>query len=178
MGRFVVALALSLALVGAGYYVAWEWGRPALVRAQESADWPRTQGWVETSRVERFARTGGRVEPRLELSYSYSVQGETYSGHRVRLPAPVPGVLQDGPQQLTGRYPAGLQVDVFYDPEDPSRAVLEPGAPAAAYLPILGGAALALVGAAAFAAGVVLGLKRAWARRPRAASRGRRRAHR
>ena len=178
MGRFVLALVLSLALVGAGYFVAWEWGRPALARAQESADWSRTQGWVETSRVERFSPTGGRVEPRLELSYSYTVQGETYTGDRVRLPVPIPGVLEDGPQQLTGRYPAGLQVDVFYDPEDPSRAVLEPGAPAAAYLPIVGGVLLALAGAAAFAAGVVSGIKRAWARRPKAPSRGRRRTRR
>lgn len=174
MGRFIVALLLAAALMGGGYYVAWEWARPALARAQESADWPRTRGWVETSRVQRFSRTGGRVEPRLELSYSYTVDGQTYEGRRVRLPAPIPKMLRDGPQQITGRYPAGLEVDVYYDPQDPSRAVLERGAPTAAYLPVALGVAMALVGAASFAAGIVSALRQAVSRRGIVKGRGRR----
>ena len=152
MGRWIVALLLSLGLVGAGYYVAWEWGWPALGRARESGDWPRTQGGIEHSRVVIFSPTGGRVKPRLELAYTYVVDGTTYTGHRVRLPGPLDLGLGDDPQQLAARYPSGLQVDVHYDPQDPSRAVLEPGAPPEAYLPVVVGVVTGLAGLAALGA--------------------------
>jgi hypothetical protein len=162
VGRWIVALLLALGLLGAGYYVGWEWGWPALREAQRSEDWPKTLGWVERSRVVSFAPTGGRVEPRLELAYSYVVDGTAYTGHRVRLPLPLELGLgfAETPQQLSARYPAGLEVDVHYDPQDPSQAVLEPGAPPRAYLPIAVGAVLLLSGAGALAGAVLNGMRR------------------
>lgn len=174
MGRWIVALLVSLGLIWAGYYVAWEWGRPSVASAQRSADWPRTLGWIERSNVVTFSPTGGRVEPRLELAYSYTVDGESYTGHRVRLPVPFELGFEESPQQLTARYPAGLEVDVHYDPQDPGRAVLEPGVPATAYLPIVVGVVLALAGVASGAGAVLTAVRRLGRKRPGRARKSRR----
>ena len=61
------------------------------------------------------------------VQYSYQVGGQAYQGMKI---APGPEVGGTGARKVVARYPAGAQVMVFYDPQNPSDAVLEKKAPA------------------------------------------------
>lgn len=153
--RWLVAVLVSVAIGGAGYLVAWVWGWPALSGARASGSWPATTGHVERSEVVLFGPSGERREPELELLYTYHVDGETYLGDDVHVPLPGWLAWGENPREVGGRYPAGLDVRVHYDPADPARAVLEPGAPQTLYLAVAAGMALVLVGAGGVVASVL-----------------------
>ena len=82
-----------------------------------AAGWPTVEGEVVLSR-----RHQGRTRLR-DFEYRYTVDGEDYASSRsafVRVPYVDP---------LHAAYPAGSRVTVHYDPGEPARAVIEPGAP-------------------------------------------------
>ena len=84
--------------------------------------WPTVEGEVILSR-----RHAGRTRLK-DFEYGYSVAGQDYTSSRaafLRVPYVDP---------LHETYPSGRRVTVHYDPEDPSRAVIETGAPALAVL--------------------------------------------
>jgi hypothetical protein len=89
--------------------------------------WPSTMGTVQMSNLEaRHSSEGGWTNYPI-VQYSYQAGGQTYQGSRI---APGPEVGGSGAGKVVGRYPAGVQVMVFYNPQDPSEAVLERKAPA------------------------------------------------
>ena len=61
------------------------------------------------------------------VQYSYQVGGQAYQSYKL---APGPEVGGTGAGKVVARYPAGAQVMVFYNPQNPSEAVLERKAPA------------------------------------------------
>jgi hypothetical protein len=58
--------------------------------------------------------------------YEYDVDGRTYQGHQVK--ADNYSGSQAGAYNTVNRYPVGEEVTAYFDPGDPSRAVLEQGA--------------------------------------------------
>ena len=85
-------------------------------------DWPAAQGEVVVSR-----RHQGRSRLK-DFEYRYTVAGRDYTSSRaafLRVPYVDP---------LHEAYPAGSTVTVHYQPEDPSQAVIETGAPVAGVL--------------------------------------------
>jgi|RhiMetdeSRZDD1v2_1073273.scaffolds.fasta_scaffold143286_2 uncharacterized protein DUF3592 len=91
------------------------------------SQWPSTMGRVNTSYLDRrhSSDSGSTDYPIVE--YSYQVGGQAYQGMKI---APGPEVGGTGAGKVVGRYPAGAQVMVFYNPQNPSDAVLETKAPA------------------------------------------------
>ncbi|MCC7187933.1 MAG: DUF3592 domain-containing protein [Anaerolineales bacterium] len=89
--------------------------------------WASTMGTVLASYLER-RRSGdsGSVNYPV-VQYSYQVGGQTYQGAKI---APGMEVGGTGAASVVNRYPEGAQVMVFYDPNNPSDAVLEKKAPA------------------------------------------------
>jgi hypothetical protein len=90
--------------------------------------WPSTMGTVNTSYLERrhsSSDSGSTNYPVVQ--YSYQVGGQAYQGMKI---APGPEVGGTGAGKVVARYPAGAQVMVFYNPQNPSDAVLERKAPA------------------------------------------------
>jgi len=86
--------------------------------AQDS-DWQRTMGTVMSSTVQVSNNGAGRLELPLVL-YSFQVgdrefQGDTVCARGRTAPA----------SQLVQRYPAGSNVVVYYDPDDPAHSALE-----------------------------------------------------
>jgi len=61
------------------------------------------------------------------VQYSYQIGGQLYQGSKI---APGMEVGGTGAGKVVNRYPAGAQVMVFYNPQNPSEAVLETKAPA------------------------------------------------
>lgn len=91
------------------------------------SQWPSTMGTVNASYLERRSSSEGGSTNYPVVQYSYQVGGQPYQGMKI---APGPEVGGTGAGKVVGRYPAGAQVMVFYNPQNPSDAVLETKAPA------------------------------------------------
>ena len=90
-----------------------------LPQALASPGWPTVEGAVTTSKVRR--RSGSR---KLRLRYQYDVNGQTYESHKIAF---MGRVFSGTASERRKRYPTGTQVTVYYNPDKPSVAVLEPG---------------------------------------------------
>ena len=91
------------------------------------SQWPSTMGRVNTSHLERRHSSDSGSTDYPVVEYSYQVSGQAYQGMKI---APGPEVGGTGAGKVVGRYPVGAQVMVFYNPQNPSDAVLETKAPA------------------------------------------------
>jgi hypothetical protein len=89
--------------------------------------WPSTMGTVNNSYLERRYSSDDGSTNYPVVQYSYQVHGQIYQSSKF---APGPEVGGSGPGKVVARYPAGAQVMVFYNPQNPSEAVLERKAPA------------------------------------------------
>lgn len=88
--------------------------------------WSSTMGTVLASYLERRHSNDGSTNYPV-VQYSYQVGGQSYQGAKI---APGMEVGGTGAGKVVNRYPEGAQVMVFYDPNNPSDAVLEKNAPA------------------------------------------------
>jgi hypothetical protein len=91
------------------------------------SQWPSTMGTVNSSYLERRSSSEGGSTNYPVVQYSYQVGGQTFQNSKL---APGPEVGGTGAGKVVARYPAGAQVMVFYNPQNPSDAVLERKAPA------------------------------------------------
>jgi len=91
------------------------------------SQWPSTMGTVMMSTLERRSSSEGGYTNYPVVQYSYQVDGQPYQSYKL---APGPEVGGTGAGKVVARYPAGAQVMVFYNPQNPSDAVLERKAPA------------------------------------------------
>ena len=126
-------LALALAITGsAALFLAYR----AHVSSREAKEWPTVTGRVLTSEVEgeRVRRSGTeahthpqtyRIMYTPRVIYEYFVGDTGYSSDRVTL-SRTSSSNPDDARRVTERYPAGSEVRVYYNPSDPSRALLEP----------------------------------------------------
>ncbi|HET6596768.1 MAG TPA: DUF3592 domain-containing protein [Anaerolineales bacterium] len=113
-----VLLILNVVFLGIIFFMR---RRMATVR-----QWPSTMGTVNTSYLERRSSGDGSANYPV-VQYSYQVGGQMYQGMKI---APGPEVGGTGAGKVVGRYPAGAQVMVFYNPQNAADAVLETKAPA------------------------------------------------
>ena len=88
--------------------------------------WSSAMGTVLASYLERRSSSDGSTNYPV-VQYSYQVGGQSYQGAKI---APGMEVGGTGAGKVVNRYPQGAQVMVFYDPNNPSDAVLEKKAPA------------------------------------------------
>lgn len=122
---FFVAIPCIIALVGVFFVVM---GTREWMYARESVSWSSVPGRVLTSKVVRSTHhhkgsTSHSYTPQVE--YQYSVGGATFTSSRVSFQ--VRGEGASGAQAIVEKYPPSSPVEVFYDPTDSSRSVLEPG---------------------------------------------------
>ena len=113
--------------------------------ARQSLSWPSAEGTITRS----VRRRGSRLLKSLE--YRYSVSGTTYSATRaafLRVPYSKP---------IHETYRTGQRVSVRYDPSEPGRAVLEPGAP---ILAVIAGSLVPALLIVIGSAGLFYGLRR------------------
>ena len=96
-----------------------------------SRSWPSTIATITTSRIVKalFSGTGqSRSKPVLELQYTYTVGGRTFTGKRITM-APNGWFSVGTPAGLHQKYPQGAEVSVVYNPRKPAMAALERGLP-------------------------------------------------
>ena len=92
-------------------------------RARASVGWPTVVGKVERSEAKYGAGLYGGYFF-LALSYRYAVGGRDYEGDRVQFGSSR-FARKEFADRLADKYPAGAEVTVRYDPNDPVTAVLD-----------------------------------------------------
>lgn len=154
------------------------WGIQAVRRSHASRNWPTTEGTVVSSAIERSGRSVVQNH-RAEIEYEYSVKGITHSSGAVSC-GDYGSAFSSHAREIVERYPQGKKVPVYYDPQDPSVAVLEPGSSWGAYIPLLIGVLFCGVAAGGILRSILVGPPNAGApegdkgaARPRAARSGR-----
>jgi hypothetical protein len=120
-GIGLLLLIFGIVRISNGMQTRWE-GKAANA-------WPTTVGYVTDAWISERSVTTGRTSrpdysPRLR--YEYVVNGRRYEGDRIRAGQEGFSARWRATAILT-RYQIGTEVTVYYDPDDPGRAVLEPG---------------------------------------------------
>lgn len=150
MENLIFAVCSTL-IGGAFLFVAVRVGRTRRRLARECPQWPGTPGRITKSEVARNA-SGDSTTYYPSLRYEYAVSGKPYTGNRISF-RNGETVRRVSSQRIVDRYPAGMQVEVFYDPKQPTVAVLDRKGPS-----MRGPAAGAFVGLFFAFVGVVLAL--------------------
>jgi hypothetical protein len=111
-------------------------------RAGDASSWPAVKGKIIEASVTRHERMSDPNRSHTTRDYAYSpriiyryeVQGAEYTSGRLAHSDSQYGTKTDV-EALVAGYRVGGEVDVYYDPQDPSFGVLDPtdpgGAPAA-----------------------------------------------
>lgn len=114
---FFAGAAAVLAIYGADAWLGYR-----------STRWARTDGQILETGLMHYEgpETGHTHSPWVR--YSYTVDGQTFEAERVQFAPPKdPGPEAVVLQRVQAAYPLGSPHEVYYDPADPSQAVLIPG---------------------------------------------------
>lgn len=117
------ALALSLVGLASGIPLSVSEGQNVR-HGLASRYWPRVQGVV----LERGVHVGTASigDETAVVVYEYEFAGQRYTSRRVDYSGRATA-RTGGHRRTFARYPAGASIDVYVDPRQPSRAVLDPG---------------------------------------------------
>ncbi len=129
-------------IVGISLMVLVGW--PTLRDARASSEWPSVPGQIIRSEVATH-RSSDKTTYSADIAFRYQVKGVDHECDNVAF-----GTLSSNnsspARQVTKRYPVGREVDVFYDPNDPGKGVLEPGTTFKSYFMLGFSGIFALVG--------------------------------
>ena len=98
-------------------------------KARQSESWPSTDGEIAHSAIlyqtDTTATNNGVATYKADVAYRYKVNGANYSSSKVAF---LDLAASSGrAQNIVQRYPDKSKVEVYYNPADPSEAILEPG---------------------------------------------------
>jgi hypothetical protein len=99
-----------------------------VLEARQSRSWPSAQGRITKSdlvvkekRVGKLGKSSRKRKMRYaSIEYRYQVDGIKYKSNRVTFG------MSESADELVAEYPYNSSVSVYYDPTDPSSAVLLP----------------------------------------------------
>ncbi|MDE1860948.1 MAG: DUF3592 domain-containing protein [Candidatus Micrarchaeota archaeon] len=96
-----------------------------LMASLQSQNWPTTHGIIIKSNVslQSCGRYGCNYFPNVE--YSYNVNGTAFIGKNVTLSDY--GSSYSSIQTIVSKYPVGLNLKVYYNPQNSSQAILQNG---------------------------------------------------
>jgi hypothetical protein len=122
-----------------------------ILLGRRSRGWPKTSGTILQSTLETHHETDDdgttSTTHGVAVHYRYSVSGQEFEGRR-RSFSDVRKSSKRSMESILARYPQGGSIDVYYDPENPSSAVLETGVGASAYILLAFAVVLVLFGLA------------------------------
>ena len=148
INAYSIGLAAVAILGGLGLVCGGAWFAAA---ALGSTAWPQTEGEVIATRVVERARVSPEVDISNEfepvISYSYRVDGESYTGDRIDLSLSLSFSTPGEAQAVLDRYPIGSRVQVYYEPGNPDNAALETGMALSTFIPFCSGIFIFLGGA-------------------------------
>ncbi|MHA2224169.1 MAG: DUF3592 domain-containing protein [Candidatus Hodarchaeales archaeon] len=98
------------------------------LQARASLTWPSVVGTIVSSLEITSSGSEGGTQYRASITYSYNVNDRTYQATRVKIGIQTfasPNYI--GAQRILTKYPREKIIIVYYDPNAPENAVLEPG---------------------------------------------------
>lgn len=121
-GVLLAGLGGLLGLLVAGSAV-WDFQK-----SREALSWPTAAGAVYQSEVRKNEKAHRGKKHRAVVRYRYEVDGTVHAGSRVRF-GPVVTSAREA-EATVREFPVDAPVAVYYHPDDPSVAVLDPNRPA------------------------------------------------
>ena len=113
----------ALAIGGGFAFVRSGWN---MMRGSKAASWPTMPGQIKSAEIQkRHASRSDKV--RAEVRYDYKVEGVDYSADRVFFGDRVYSAWGGVAMREIAQYQPESTVQVYYNPDDPKDAVLEPG---------------------------------------------------
>lgn len=95
--------------------------------ADASTSWPTIMGRVTETRLSAIRPQKSKTtDYKAIVEYTYSVNGQSYEGNRIRFGAEGENT-RESQQAILDRFPTGSRVDVVYDPANPASATLLTG---------------------------------------------------
>ncbi len=118
---------LLVIMIGIGFTI---WGAMVVMEARSAANWPTTEGTILISKFDRNFKTSssgkGKWYYDVKIKYSYTVDGLEYESSRVDFKSANYHYKSEViPSTIARRYPVDKKVKVYYNPENPGKAVLE-----------------------------------------------------
>jgi hypothetical protein len=143
VSQFILMAAFAGIFFVVGVGVLW-WGIQDSRSAFKSVRWPSVNGTVISSYVSESSDDDGTTYG-ADVQYDYVVNDQAHTGDRVSH-----GDVSTGDpsyaQKIVARYSEGQSVNVYYDPTDPAKSVLETGFTPGLLLPLGLGTVFTLVG--------------------------------
>ncbi len=105
--------------------------------AVESTKWPTVEGTVLSSSVSESRhgrKSGRRTDYFPKIEYAYTVDGVNYTGSKVSFKTTSPS--RASAEEIVQAHPAQSRCAIAYDPSDPTRSVLVPGADWMSVIPV------------------------------------------
>ena len=124
----------------------WWNGLRAIVYGLRSKSWPATSGVIRAARVVKKHNAKGMEVWRHELEYSYTVEGASYRGTRIRFGVPASLLWLNPKDPSFQQFRPGATVAVIHNPSRPSVSTLQPGYSPFAFLTLAAGGVAAWVG--------------------------------
>jgi hypothetical protein len=116
---------LICAFIGLGFGIAFAYfAYIDYQNSQASQSWPSVEGTITSAEIVSDGFRRFRERFKAVIAYSYSVDGAPYSSNRIAFQGY--GSLMDE-ESVVEKYSVGSKHPVFYDPANPSSAVLEKG---------------------------------------------------
>ncbi|MFZ0449149.1 MAG: DUF3592 domain-containing protein [Desulfatiglandaceae bacterium] len=135
-GMLFVVAGIAFAFIG---YTSYQ-------RGMESKNWPVANGSVIQSKIEKRTETTGTGTSKRKVVKSYAVVKYTYAvGNRDYQSSRITFGQSKDAYKTVSRYPKGKNIQVYYDPENPAQAVLEPGGDKTMSIVFIGLGAILLV---------------------------------
>jgi len=141
-GVLVITFCAAFSLIG---LLMMMQGGERIREVRQTEAWRTAQGVVEASDVYVMAGSQGE-QWRPHVTYSYAVSGRLIVSTRMSMSKPRLEETREQALAYLARYPVGGSVTVRYNPEDITQSVLDTDTPASAYVNLLFGCALALIG--------------------------------
>jgi hypothetical protein len=129
-----LAVFVVLGILGGGIYLIYREYRQATV--YRSVDGRVLSSELATRHIQSAKIRPAAFTPKVR--YKYQVDGQDYEGSRIRM-YKENSSNKKAMARMQERYPEGSRVKVYYDPDDPSTAVLEPGFTAISFAILLVG---------------------------------------
>jgi hypothetical protein len=129
---------LALAFLAAGVVVLY-FGVQIIRNGFASRNWPDTPGTIQSTAIQtKTNRTSGgksKTSYTAKITYRYEVSGKSYSNSTIGFgKSQYSSSKKSKTEKYLGQYPQGKQVAVYFDPQNPGKAVLEAGFTAGAFL--------------------------------------------
>jgi len=125
---------MGLPFLAVGVAVGAFWGPGVLVEARATERYVPTVATVEEIEIESHRRSKGGTRHELEIAYRYAVDGVSQLGTTWQVGGGATSSRRVDLEPLLARHPVGSTLEVFVDPQDPTRAVVVRGGEDSAWL--------------------------------------------